>query len=177
MVIWNGPRRLPMLTAADIEYEGDMLFTSNGNNWELALLSGETATLRFLRNPGFVDLFLVAGGQSAAYYAGAEQNAYSGPSHGCPGGKGGECVTVEGVKLSSETDYSVSIGGSDEDTTMEVGETVYAARSGYGSDGGVGATVTSGGGTQQTNGAESRKTRIPAPTPGIQRIIFSTTSE
>lgn len=145
MVIWNGPRSLPMLTAADIEYDGDMLFTSNGYNWELALLSGSAASLRFLRNPGFVDLFLVAGGESASYYSGDSQNAYRGPSHGGPGGKGGECVTVEGVKLEKETDYIVSIGGSDQNTTITMGNTSYTARPGFGADGGDGATITSDG--------------------------------
>lgn len=152
MVVWNGPRGMPKITAADLEYSGNMLFTSDGENWEAVLLDGAAATLRFKKNPGLVDIFMVAGGQSASYYAGAEQNAYSGPSHGCPGGAGGECVTLEAVKLEKETDYTVSIGGSDQDTTINLDERTYRARSGYGSAGGVGATVSSSGTIVPANG-------------------------
>lgn len=142
MGVWLGPMGGGQpITLADISYSGSMDFATDGTNWEAVLKSGTAATLRFLKNPGKVDIFIVAGGQTAPGYSG-ERNANSGPSIGDPGGAGGECITIEGLRLSKEQDYSVTVGGSDENSTITIGGTTYTARSGFGSRGGSGANYT-----------------------------------
>lgn len=153
MGVWKGPMGgAQPITAADISYSGSMSFASSGKNWEVALKSGSAATLRFLKKPGKVDIFLVAGGQSAHAYT-PQESANQGPSHGAYGGNGGECVT-ETVKLQQGVDYSVTVGGSDANSSIVVGGTTYTARSGYGSAGGDGAVVQSSVSSQPEDGTD-----------------------
>lgn len=148
MGIWLGPRGRSGIEAGDFLYSGNYLFKSDGHgNWEMALLDGRAATLQFLKNPGKVDLFLVAGGQTAKYYNGTPQNAQYGPSHGGIGGNGGETLTMRGVQLSTGTAYSVSIGGSDQNTTLSGGGLNLIAVGGNGISGGEGGVATQDGPT------------------------------
>ena len=145
MGIWLGPRGRIGIEIGDFQYSGNYLFTSDGHgNWEMALLDGSAASLQFLKNPGKVDMFLVAGGQTAPYYQGSPQNAYYGPSNGCPGGNGGETLTRRSVQLSTGTAYSVSIGGSDQNTTFSGGGLSLVAVGGNGIAGGVGGVAAQG---------------------------------
>ena len=151
MGIWLGPSGRSGIETGDFQYSGNYLFTSDGHgNWEMALLDGSAASLLFLKNPGKVDMFLVAGGQTAPYYQGSPQNAYYGPSNGCPGGNGGETLTRKNVQLSTGTAYSVSIGGSDQNTTFSGGGLNLIAVGGNGLAGGVG-------------GVAAQDTKIDAP--------------
>lgn len=157
MGIWLGPRGHSGIEAGDFLYSGDFQFTTDGHgNWEMALLDGNAATLQFLKNPGKVDFFLVAGGQTAKYYGGTDQNAYSGPSHGGIGGNGGETLTARNVQLSTGTAYSVSIGGSDQNTSFSGGGLNLIAVGGNGIAGGVGGVA-----------AQDGKTDAPAVSDGV----------
>ena len=138
MGIWLGPRGRRAITKNDFTYNGNYIFTTDGKNWEIALLGGNAASLVFTKNPGKVDIFAVAGGAKASYYSSTPQNAQVGPSHGAPGGNGGECVTRSGISLAANTNYSVSIGGSDQNTTISGGDLSITAASGHGSSGGAG---------------------------------------
>lgn len=154
MGIWLGPMGIGSIKAGDFSYSGNYIFTTNGKHWELALLDGNAASLVFYKNPGKVDIFAVAGGSKASYYASTPQNANYGPAHGAPGGAGGECVTQNAVRLSSNVNYSVSIGGSDQSTTISGGDLSITAASGLGSLGGVGGIAAQDSTTNATDGAD-----------------------
>lgn len=154
MGIWLGPRGSGGITENDFTYSGNYIFTQSGKNWEMALLDGNAASLVFSKNPGKVDIFAVAGGSKASYYGTTPQNAQVGPSHGAPGGRGGECVTRRAVKLAANTNYSVSIGGSDQSTTISGGDLSITAASGLGSLGGVGGVAAQDTTTNATAGAD-----------------------
>ena len=142
MGIWLGPRGGAGLEESDFTYSGTYLFKTEGRRWELALLSGNAASLVFSRNPGRVDIFAVGGGQSGQYYSGEEsQDAYSGPSHGGNGGNGGECVSLRGVRLAANTNYAVTIGASNQSTTLAGGTLNLVAATAGGSSGGAGGVV------------------------------------
>lgn len=139
MGIWLGPRGRSGIEAGDFQYSGNYLFKTDGHgNWEMALLDGSAASLQFLKNPGKVDIFLVAGGQKAKYYWETPQNAKNGPSHGGIGGNGGETVTARGVTLATGTAYSVNIGAGDQNTTLSGGDVNLIAVGGNGLTGGEG---------------------------------------
>ena len=141
MGIWLGPMGNNIITEADFTYDGDYLFTSDGRNWEMALLTGSASSLVFFKNPGNVDMTIVAGGQTARQYAGEQPSAYNGPSYGSYGGNGGGVVPVRGVQLSANTNYAVTIGASDNNSSVIGGGVSYTAVSGNGSSGGDGAIV------------------------------------
>lgn len=103
-------------------------------NWELALLSGSNATLNFSRVVDAVDVFLVGGGRSAGAGNGAN---------------GGQRVTATRVAVSSGTNYSFTVGGSNGSTSIFN----RSANSGGGSAGGIGGTNASGGSTKGNDGA------------------------
>ena len=129
-----------VISENDFTFGGGYLFNSDGTNWELALLSGSSASLNFRKNPGAVDIFLVGGG--------AAGGSGSGDAEGGNGGAGGECVTQQNVQLAKNTNYSITIGDSGQATTG-FGKT---ASSGGGSPGGHGAIVT---GNSRTRSASS----------------------
>lgn len=147
MGVWLGPRSRRGIKEGEFSYTGNYLFKSEGHNWEIALLDGTSASLQFLKNPGKVDLFLVAGGQTAKYYWERPQDAVNGPSHGGIGGNGGETLTMRGVQLSTGIAYSVSIGGSDQNTTFSGGGESLIAVGGNGLPGGEGGVSTTDGPT------------------------------
>lgn len=154
MGIWLGPRGSAGLKETDFSYSGNYRFKADGNRWELALLSGNSASLVFHRNPGRVDIFAAGGGQTAPYYEGTPQNANVGPSHGSPGGKGGECVSLRGASLAANTNYAVSIGTSDQATSIVGGDLSMIAAPAGGSLGGVGGIASQDGKTDATPGRD-----------------------
>lgn len=138
MGIWLGPIGAGTIEQGDFSYAGDYVFTVDPNNsrkWELAILSGSASDLVFLKNPGLVDIFMVAGGQSGSYGSGY---AYGGSNIGGKGGNGGECKTESSVALAANTNYKVTIGASDGNTTFSGGGLSFIAVSGNGKPGGAG---------------------------------------
>lgn len=109
-------------------------------NWELALLSGTNATITFQRVVDYVDVFLVAGGESGKDPTGYDTQA------GFPG-KGGGCVTVNGVPVSFQTAYAFSVGGSDANTSIfnQIALTGAGAQGGRPSDYNTGRRAEAGG--------------------------------
>lgn len=157
MGIWLGPMGNHAIQEGDFYYEGNYTFTSDGKNWELALLDGSAASLVFYKNPGKVDLFAVAGGQpgGATDPNDANYSAYNGPSKGGDGGNGGGCVNADGIPFAANTNYAVTIGASGANTTITGGGVSYTAVSGSGSAGGTGGNGTySQGHTDATAGTD-----------------------
>ena len=146
MGIWLGPMGGNGIGANDFTFTGQSSYTSSGGYWEIALTGGENATLVFLKPPGAVDIFLVAGGKTGGKGGG---NAYGGR-----GGAGGELKTIPGVALEVGVSYGVTVGASDKDSKFTIpGGTEYIAQSGQGQTGGRGGqcgdsgNVTAGAGS------------------------------
>lgn len=157
MGVWLGPYRKKGIKEEDFQYSGQYIFASDEHgNWELALLTGNTTSLYFLKTPGKVDLFLVAGGKTASYYPDTPQNAYQGPSHGGIGGNGGETITKLNEKLVSKTSYNITIGNSDENTIFSGGGINFVAGNNEGITGGTGGLA-----------AYDTTVDAPAPSDGI----------
>lgn len=157
MGIWLGPYGGRGIQEGDFTYDGEYLFTSDGKDWEMALLTGNASSLVFLKNPGKVDLTIVAGGRSGGAtdpYDGVH-SAYNGPSKGGDGGNGGGVVPVRGVQFSANTNYAVTVGASDSNSSVIGGGVSYTAVSGNGSSGGTGGDGTySQGHTDATPGID-----------------------
>lgn len=154
MGIWLGPRGGTGLKESDFTYSGNYLFKSDGRLWEMLLLGGSSASLVFKKNPGKVDIFAVGGGQSGQYYSGGAQDAYYGPSNGGVGGKGGECVSLRGVRLAANTNYAATIGGADQSTSLVGGDLNLIAAPAGGSDGGSGGLSTQDGKVDASPGVD-----------------------
>lgn len=147
MGVWLGPRKLAqIITSEDFIYSGEHIFAQSGKNWEIALLS--TGNLTFLKNPGKVDIFIVAGGQNGYSSDDAiNDNINTGPVHGGHGGNGGECITQRKIKINKNIQYAATIGGSEENSSFSTGDNIFMARAGQGITGGEGGIV----GTQNSN--------------------------
>lgn len=141
MGIWLGPRGKTVITKNDFSYSGNYLFKSDGDHWELALLDGDSDYLVFTKNPGLVDIFIVAGGASGKTGSGSAQY---GPTYGGDGGAGGECINADGILMQSGVNYSATIGLTDQSTSLSGGGLNYTARTGYGEDGGRGGCASQG---------------------------------
>lgn len=153
MGIWLGPRGKTVITENDFSYSGNYLFKSDGKHWELALLEGNAESLVFTKNPGLCDIFTVAGGQPGRAYPNTS-SAYYGPSHGGYGGNGGGCVNEDGVRLSANTNYAVTIGTSGQNSSFIGGDVSITAVSGNGSPGGVGGIAAQDITTNATAGTD-----------------------
>lgn len=126
--------------AGNLVFNGEMLSAKSGSDWETALLSSGTLTVRA---SVLVDLALVAGGMPG-------QTGKNGK--GGYGGAGGEVVLLTGIRLKAGVTYTVSIGSSGEDTGIVGSDgTSYTARSGAGAQGGV---PSSSRGTAPTPGGD-----------------------
>lgn len=120
----------PLYTVADGTSDYAQSVDENGIvNWELALLSGTSATLTFSRVVDFIDVFLVAGGKpGSGHPAGA----------GGTGGRGGGTATKLSFAVTAGTPYTFTVGESNGNTTI-FGE---EAASGDGANGGTGAVLS-----------------------------------
>lgn len=132
------------MAAPTVSYTGQYKITESGNNWELRLLTSGTLTLG--KNTA-VDLFLVGGG-------GGGSNGFSW-YYGGGGGGGGYTKTVNKLRLSRGTAYSVTVGAGGASRTAGGATSAFgysanggAAGGGGGGDGGVryGGAGGSGGG-------------------------------
>lgn len=89
--------------SAGAENDAYLVGYDENGNWEIALLKGTNATLKFLENPGDVEIFLQAGGKTPANRK---------------GGSGGAHKVVSST-LSSGANYSVTVGAADADSTFD----------------------------------------------------------
>lgn len=156
MGIWLGPITSSGLTEDDFSFNGNYIFTVDPNDkrkWELFLESGNAESLVFTKTPGLVDMFIVAGGQSGKQGDSGSAGPYYEVTGG-QGGYGGECKTVSSVRLFSGTNYSVTIGASNQNTSFIGGGLSYTAVSGEGSSGGVGGYSYDGESGDATNGTD-----------------------
>lgn len=130
MGIWLGPIGSGgVLDETDFSYTGQYKYQKSGGRFELAFLtSGTFISQKTIQ----ADVCVVAGGQ-AGKAAGNSDGGASGA-----GGKGGQVKNYFSVTIQANTAYTVTIGASGENTSIET----MVAVSGSGSDGGE--AVTSG---------------------------------
>lgn len=121
----HSPEVAPMFSVLGGQYQYQESPSAGGVNWELALLSGTNATIRFTKIPTNIDVFLVGGGSN-----GGLGHIDSGYEYGGDGGLGGGVVMQSNVHIDSNTDYSFTVGRSGQPSTI-FGETTYGAPYGY----------------------------------------------
>ena len=133
MGLWFGPSPAGAsgtFTENDFSYSGSYRFATTGSAFELAFLT--SGTLKLKKALTGASLFLVGGGDAGQ----------GGTTHttGNYGGNGGEVKTTSSLSLAAGS-YTVTIGGSGEDTTVLCpdGETTYKAEHGKGQ--GLGGVV------------------------------------
>lgn len=139
MGVWLGPmgfNKVSFITENDYEYTNKStasIYANDGQgvNWEIAFKAN--GTLKFKKNPGLIDVFIVDGGKPGL-------KAPSGDGVSGAGGDGGNCQTVT-AHLKSGTVCRIQIGHSGEATTMSVGNIVYNADEGTHTVGGKGANL------------------------------------
>ncbi len=111
MGVWLGPTAAPVSFIGQNDYEYTDKATasqhaSSGTDWEIAFKA--SGTLRFRKNPGPIDVFLVGGGQDG------DDGRLDGiaKAYGGAGGASGECVTATNIPAKRSTDYTITIGAS-----------------------------------------------------------------
>ena len=114
--------------ALDFDGEaGSIDFAGDTSAWEASV--NASGRLRFLADPGLVDLAIIAGGKPGSTGA---------AGLGGLGGKGGGILLVTGVRLRPFVWYNITVGGSGEDSTLwAANELSYAAVSGEGGTAGT----------------------------------------
>lgn len=121
-------------SAAQIDFDGSMLYARNGSDWEAAFL--ESGTIKFLTDPGKVDIFLCSNG-----YAGGTTSRLQGGVgqwwlYGAGGGRGGDYLITD-VNLKRNVDYTLTIGAV---STLAGGDVSLSTAAGTrGASGGQGA--------------------------------------
>ena len=157
----------------EIVNDSDKPIATSQGNWKIRFLTSGTLTFTALNGAeNGIDVFLVGGGGSGAN--GCEE--YDGTYRNTYGGGGGYTKTVRGVRISTNTDYSITVGaggasasaisqsGNNGGSTSAFGATVnggYGAVgftgsswTGHGGDGGSGGGGASGnGGSDGANGS------------------------
>ena len=140
-------------TIPDFTYTGDFetvndsdepIATTQGN-WKIRFLTSGTLTFTALNGAeNGIDVFLVGGGGSGAN--GCDQS--DGTYRDTYGGGGGYTNTVRGVRISTNTDYSITVGAGGASAS-------YISQSGYdgGSTSAFGATANGGKGAVGFNGS------------------------
>lgn len=139
----GGGGEVSFVRLQDITFTGnqnDLIYTADGDNWEIAILNNGTLTFRV--NPGNIDVFAVGGGG-----VGNSGHNDNGVSKGGRGGQGGEAKTSFGVTGIRNNPYLIVIGGSGESTSFGSGEDAITAIGGglagcQGIIGGSGAEVS-----------------------------------
>lgn len=151
MGVWKGPMGSPVKFIGQDDYEYTdkataSQYASSGTDWEIAFKA--SGTLRFKKNPGPIDVFLVGGGLSGddGYLASNSVTARGGD-----GGAGGERKTESNVPAKRRTEYAIVVDTDGLGSTSAFG---YSVNGGAGSSGGNGAACTQGG------------TKVDAPAPG-----------
>lgn len=130
MGVWLGPmgsNKVSFITEDDYEYTNKSTASvyvndEQGVNWEIVLKAG--GTLKFKKNPGSVDIFMVGGGSS-----GGKGSATSTKTIGGDGGQGGECKTFnsESTPILKNKSYKITIGegGTFNETMKPGGSTTF----------------------------------------------------
>lgn len=136
MGVWLGPmgsNKVSFITENDYEYTSKStasIYANDGQgiNWEIAFKA--SGTLKFKKNPGPIDVFLVGGGQAGSDgWLDGTTKAYGGA-----GGTGGECVTSTATAKRGQS-YPIQIGA----TTGTI-DTVAFGVTALGWGGGVGGS-------------------------------------
>ena len=121
-------------SAAQIEFDGSMLYARNGADWEAAFL--ESGTIRFLNDPGEVEVFLCSNGYSGGTTARLQGNVGQWWLYGAGGGRGGDYL-IRPVSLKRNVDYTLTIGA---ESTLSGGDVSLSTAAGTrGASGGQGA--------------------------------------
>lgn len=154
MGVWLGPmgsNKISFITENDYEYTNTSIppvYASDeqGVNWEIAFKA--SGTLKFKKNPGPIDVFLVGGGQNgddgSLYEYGGVYSAKGGK-----GGDGGKVRTVTGKTVSRGTTYHVVIGSAGADSSFWD----VSSAQGTAKEGGAGSVTNLGsGGSSAGNG-------------------------
>lgn len=121
-------------SAAQIDFDGSMLYARNGADWEAAFL--ESGTIKFLTDPGEVDVFLCSNG----YAGGTAYKLRGGVGqwflYGANGGRGGDYL-ITTVNFKRNVEYTLTIGA---ESTIVGGDVSLSTANGVrGSSGGQGA--------------------------------------
>ena len=149
MGVWKGPMGSPVkfIGQDDFTFSGTSQYASSGANWEIAFKA--SGTLKFKKNPGPIDVFLVGGGQNGEDgYKAIISNTSA--AHGGDGGDGGKVRTVTGKAVSRKTDYQVVIGSAGADSSFWD----LSSASGTAKEGGEGSTAYTYGGSEATKGTD-----------------------
>lgn len=149
MGVWLGPISGKFKKSSDYIFTGSHEFYSDtAGNWEIALKS--SGNFLFKKTPGAIDIFLVGGGGKGQDGYGTNSGA---TANGGSGGSGGQVKTISNIEVTRNTNYSIIIGASDQDTTG-FGQRAIGAG---GIAGGYGSYSTLGGGGRSgaagTNGS------------------------
>lgn len=117
MGVWLGPmgsNKVSFITENDYEYTNASIapvYVSDGQgvNWEIVLKG--SGKLKFKKNPGAIDIFMVGGGSSGAKGY-AEKSAGIRSATGGNGGQGGQCklFNLESSSISRNKSYEIKIG-------------------------------------------------------------------
>ena len=113
VIVSLSPKKiLPQFTySGNYKFEYEKL--SNGDyNWELAILSGNNTNLKFTKGVKNIDIFLVGAGKN-----GSNGNPSGQSITGGKGGDGGNYLVVSNFQLDYDTNYSLTIGTSQGNTT------------------------------------------------------------
>lgn len=133
---WVEVRSIP-----EFEYSGTYDIVQNGNNWKIRFLTSGTLTFKALNNAkNGIEAFLVGGGGSSG------TNEFNGG-----GGGGGGYTTTSELIPSTDTEYTISIGGSN-GTTTAFGTSAANGSAGSRSTGGAGTGKGGNGGAQSGEG-------------------------
>lgn len=152
MGVWLGPRGSHVIRENDFSYNGTYFFASDGKNWELALLSGDSATLRFLRNPDLCDVWVLDGGENGGSGSISDGYVYSGK-----GGDGGLHKLHTSVRLKRGVDYTLTVGAAGAASSLVGGDIDLSAANGTKKTGGTRAKMPQGitsVGTVNTGGSD-----------------------
>ena len=122
MGVWLGPMinsSGPIQKKSDISYSessGYDFYIDNNGNWEIRLT--KSGDLKFKKNPGDIDVFLVGYGQAGGIGSNNNNNGVNGGT----GGYGGQCINHTFTDIIKNTSYSVVVGkkseNTDEDTSI-----------------------------------------------------------
>ena len=151
MGVWLGPMGSPVkfIGQDDFIFSGTSQYASSDTNWEIALKT--SGTLKFKKNPGPIDAFLVGGGQAGSNGSLGDNQV---TAIGGRGGDGGKRKTETNIEAKKNKEYVIVVGTSGNDSSITIGGTAYSSSSGTKSNGGYGANCTQGG------------TKVDAPAPG-----------
>lgn len=127
------------IAESDISFSGSYLFASDGDDWELAITAASNTTLRFTKDPGPCDVFILDAGEAgeAGHIDWTRYRVCGGK-----GGSGGKRKTHSNITLNSGVDYKVTVGTNGGASSLTRGDALnLTATGGKRSAGGRGADM------------------------------------